>query len=97
MEIYEIHLDHGSTSYTLGGGGPAWGYLAKDDKIFLWEQQWFKPKVYNRVFGKLDITVSDEGVWFLKFAPDVNGPCGGNCEWYSHSVGGEGENQAGYV
>ena len=92
MEVYEIHRNHASTTYTLGSGGPAWGYLEKaDGKIFEWEQNWFEPKVYRRVFGKLEITVSDEGVWFLTCA-EVNGDRAGNRQWYSDPVGSEREN-----
>ena len=70
MEIYEIHRDHDKTSYTLGGGGPAWGYLVENDDIYEWSQQWFQPKIFKRVYGEVDITVQDDGVWLLDFKED---------------------------
>ena len=95
MEVYEIHRDHGKTSYTLGGDGPAWGYLEGGDEIYYWIQQWFQPKVYTRLFGKLDIVVTDEGIWELNFVPDQkeqNGERSGNCTRDCDVAGRAGKN-----
>ena len=86
MEIYEIHRENGSTSYTLGGGGPSWGYLEREDgAIFEWNQQWFEPKVFRRIYGDLNIDTSDEGFLFLTFT-EINGDCARDCGRIGYST-----------
>jgi hypothetical protein len=40
-EIHEPMI--GGTYYQCGGGGPEWGYVVKDKKVWYVERTWFKP------------------------------------------------------